>query len=101
MIPKNIQSAKNEEDDLNTEITPEEAELLDSASDAIDVDDQRLRRSQLDSVDADGTPLNEKAGGSDVTGEDLDVPGSELDDADEAIGEEDEENNNYSQADTE
>jgi hypothetical protein len=30
------------------------------------------------------------------TGSDLDVPGSELDDADEAIGEEDEENNYYS-----
>jgi hypothetical protein len=29
-------------------------------------------------------------------GEDLDVPGAELDDADEAIGEEDEENNYYS-----
>jgi hypothetical protein len=30
------------------------------------------------------------------TGEDLDVPGSELDDTDEIIGEEDEENNYYS-----
>jgi hypothetical protein len=29
-------------------------------------------------------------------GEDLDIPGSELDDADEEIGEEDEENNYYS-----
>ena len=29
-------------------------------------------------------------------GDDLDVPGSELDDADEAVGEEDEENNYYS-----
>ena len=32
----------------------------------------------------------------DETGEELDVPGSELDDADEAIGNEDEENNYYS-----
>ncbi|MBS0025860.1 hypothetical protein ACTJJ0_09910 [Chitinophaga sp. 22321] len=32
----------------------------------------------------------------DKTGDDLDVPGAELDDADEAIGEEDEENNIYS-----
>ena len=29
-------------------------------------------------------------------GEDLDIPGTELDDADESIGEEDEENNYYS-----
>lgn len=33
-------------------------------------------------------------------GEDLDVPGAELDDAQENIGSEDEENNYYSQADT-
>jgi hypothetical protein len=32
----------------------------------------------------------------DVTGEDLDVPGAELDDEQEAIGSEDEENNYYS-----
>ena len=31
-----------------------------------------------------------------LTGEDLDIPGAELDDANEAIGEEDEENNYYS-----
>ena len=31
-----------------------------------------------------------------IPGEDLDVPGAELDDADENIGEEDEENNYYS-----
>jgi hypothetical protein len=31
-----------------------------------------------------------------LTGEDLDVPGAELDDKDEEIGEEDEENNYYS-----
>jgi hypothetical protein len=36
------------------------------------------------------TPKNKLAG------DDLDVPGSELDDADEKIGEEDEENNYYS-----
>ena len=32
----------------------------------------------------------------DVSGDDLDVPGSELDDQQEAIGSEDEENNHYS-----
>jgi hypothetical protein len=33
---------------------------------------------------------------SNLAGEDLDIPGAELDDADEGIGEEDEENNYYS-----
>jgi hypothetical protein len=41
------------------------------------------------------TPTAE-ASASTNTGEDLDVPGAELDDANEEIGEEDEENNYYS-----
>ena len=39
---------------------------------------------------------NEKSFDEDLVGDDLDVPGSEDDDADEAIGREDEENNYYS-----
>jgi hypothetical protein len=39
---------------------------------------------------------NEKAFEDDVSGEDLDVPGSELDDEQEYVGSEDEENNYYS-----
>lgn len=40
--------------------------------------------------------MNEKSFKDDLTGDDLDVPGSELDDEEEAIGSEDEENNYYS-----
>ncbi|MDB5274839.1 MAG: hypothetical protein JWO58_3206 [Chitinophagaceae bacterium] len=39
---------------------------------------------------------NEKGIEESLTGEDLDVPGAELDDASEATGDEDEENNYYS-----
>ena len=39
---------------------------------------------------------NEKDFNEDVSGDDLDVPGSELDDKQEKIGSEDEENNYYS-----
>ena len=39
---------------------------------------------------------NEKSFEDDVSGDDLDVPGSELDDEQESIGSEDEENNHYS-----
>ena len=42
------------------------------------------------------TKRNEKDFSDDVTGKDLDVPGSELDDQQEDIGNEDEENNYYS-----
>ncbi|MFQ3174241.1 MAG: hypothetical protein ACI9WT_000930 [Flavobacterium sp.] len=40
--------------------------------------------------------LNEKDFEEDIAGSDLDIPGSELDDAQEQIGSEDEENNYYS-----
>ena len=39
---------------------------------------------------------NEKNFNQDKSGSDLDIPGSELDDEQEAIGSEDEENNGYS-----
>lgn len=41
-------------------------------------------------------PLNVKDFEEDMSGEDLDIPGSELDDQQESIGSEDEENNYYS-----
>jgi len=59
-------------------------------------DDNELKRSQLDDTDDDGTPLNEKSSASDQSGRDLDVPGADEDDDNEDIGEEDEENNEYS-----
>ena len=59
---------------------------------------KQLNAAALDSTDDDGEKLNES---SDMSGRDLDVPGSEDDDADEKIGEEDEENNSYSIRDPE
>ena len=47
-------------------------------------------------IDRDVNKPNEKDFENDMSGSDLDVPGSELDDLDEAIGSEDEENNYYS-----
>lgn len=44
---------------------------------------------------------NEWKQNSDKLGNDLDIPGSELDDQQEEIGSEDEENNFYSESDTE
>jgi len=70
--------------------------LDDSANDMPTRDDQSLRRASLDSTDNEGTPLNEKTSFNAVSGSDLDIPGSEEDDANEDIGEEDEENNPYS-----
>jgi len=70
--------------------------LDDSANDMPTRDEQSLRQASLDSTDNEGTPLNEKTSFNSVSGSDLDVPGSEEDDTNEDIGEEDEENNPYS-----
>ena len=86
-----------------TDITDEERALLDEAmsNDPLSDDNARLKNSQLDNKDNDGEPLNEMSSADDASGEDLDIPGAEDDDEQEMIGEEDEENNGYSQADTE
>lgn len=87
---------ENSSDNVNNDISKLEETLLDKAGAAGD----EAAMTHLDNTDADGVPLNEKSSATDVSGNDLDVPGSELDDANEAIGEEDEENNSYSIADT-
>ena len=60
--------------------------------DDMDVDDLTQRKPRNEQ---EGT-MNEKGFKQDVSGDDLDVPGAELDDAEESAGREDEENNNYS-----
>lgn len=87
-------------DNLENKISPLEKQLLDRAGNN-GLDEENLSRSELDNSDADGELLNERSSESEISGSDLDVPGSELDDSEEAIGEEDEENNSYSEADTE
>ena len=85
---------------LGTEadVTEEERLLLEAGDQNVSTpDDVNLLFATLDSTDSDGDPLNEPDGAlRDFTGSSLDVPGSELDDDAEDIGEEDEENNYYS-----
>ncbi|HUR65735.1 MAG TPA: hypothetical protein VMZ03_05235 [Chitinophagaceae bacterium] len=78
----------------DTEVTREEKELLQRSSESMGSEEEEgVRASLLDNTDEDGTPLNERVN---LSGNDLDVPGSEDDDENEEIGEEDEENNSYS-----
>ena len=83
-------------------VSSEERALL-GAADGEAGDDTVLRSGLLDSTDGAGTPLNEKSFGEgrndDLSADDLDIPGADADDADEALGEEDEENNDYSISD--
>lgn len=93
-------------DDIDEEVTEQETDLSEDeqkdlfrAANDMPGDDSELREAALDNTDADGTPLNEESFQSDVSADDLDVPGTALDDSDEEIGEEDEENNEYSLGD--
>ena len=110
MADTTISSADEEGDDIfnehfdediegNTDsnVTKEEKEdLRRSANDMPTEDEENLRKASLDNTDEDGVPLNETSFKKNVTGSGLDVPGAENDDEDEEIGEEDEENNEYS-----
>jgi len=82
----------------DADVTLEDLHILQSSEQNMDTGDSRnLIHSALDNVDDEGDPLNEDGSIIDtLTGEDLDIPGSDDDDIDEQIGEEDEENNYYS-----
>jgi hypothetical protein len=99
-----ISSADEEADNLfeeeeitqqyDTNVTADEKELLKRSSESMATrDDVQLEKAKLDQTDDEGMALNENI---DQSGKELDVPGSEEDDANEEIGEEDEENNPFS-----
>jgi hypothetical protein len=92
---------KEDVETADAEISEEEISLLENSGPVeAGSDTDNLNRSKLDQEDFDGDTLNEVASTQNVDGNDLDVPGAEMDDANEEIGEEDEENNVYSEADT-
>ena len=99
----NTNMAGNEPaNEMDSHISPEERAMLDdSFVNSISRDNERLKKSSFDNTDMEGLPLNDNSFNDDFTGEGLDIPGAELDNLNEDIGEEDEENNGYSQADTE
>jgi hypothetical protein len=85
--------------DKNMNVSNSERDLLQRSTESMaTLDDEQLNSGDLDKTDNEGERLNE---GSDRSGSDLDIPGSEEDDANEKIGEEDEENNSYSLPDPE
>jgi hypothetical protein len=59
-------------------------------------DENNLRNASMDNTDFQGESLNERGFGDAISGKDLDVPGTSADNRNEEIGEEDEENNEYS-----
>ena len=81
----------------DSEVTREERELLRKSDRPENDESKDLEKLILDKT-GNERRVNEKANPLDM-GADLDIPGAELDDANEVIGEEDEENNSYSRPD--
>jgi hypothetical protein len=70
--------------DKEADVTPQErADLRKMSNEMPDSDDQVLHEASLDETDEDGTPLEEKGLDQDLSGDDLDVPGSADDGADD------------------
>jgi hypothetical protein len=82
--------------DEDSDVTDEEKEALERTEQMDTPDNEELYNAELDDTDFDGEKLNES---EDFSGKDLDVPGAEADDDNEEIGEEDEQNNEYSLGD--
>ena len=80
----------------DSNVSDQEKETLGRTFADMPGDDENLREAALDNRDDDGNELNEDSFKNNISPSDLDIPGEELDDADENIGEEDEENNDYS-----
>ena len=82
--------------DNNSNVSKLEKKVLSQSDRQVNAESEDLDKLALYKIDDDEDV--EQGDPSDM-GEDLDVPGSELDDEDEDIGEEDEENNSYSRPD--
>jgi hypothetical protein len=85
-VPKNLIV---DEDDMDFS-TGNESDVTKEDLEALGPKDQSMNMGEDERV------LKNRVWPVDMAGEDLDVPGSELDDQNEAIGSEDEENNSYS-----
>lgn len=73
---------------------PPNQDIYQQGKEEQDIDPEDISKKKTVNEDAGG--MNEKDFVNDPFGNDLDVPGSELDDQQEKVGSEDEENNYYS-----
>ena len=80
----------------SADVGKNESKALDDDNYMVTRDENNLRTARMDNVDFQGEPLNERSFGEERSGENLDVPGTRADNRNEEIGEEDEENNEYS-----
>lgn len=75
---------------------PDNEDIYNKFDKEFDIDPEDISKNKNRITIDNTSELNEKDFEQDQTGEDLDIPGSELDDESEKTGSEDEENNYYS-----
>ncbi|MDI1255468.1 MAG: hypothetical protein PSV16_05155 [Flavobacterium sp.] len=86
---------KTQEDQLANMHYPPAEDIFNKLHEATEIDPEDISKNKNE-VRKSNTNWNEKDFKQDKSGSDLDIPGAELDDAQEATGSEDEENNGYS-----
>ncbi len=90
------QATQNEKSDIQKKLTyPPSEDIYNKDQEEENIDPEDTAKIKAPNEDWE-TENNEKIFDEDVSGSDLDVPGSELDDDREKDGEEDKENNYYS-----
>ncbi|MFA5329545.1 MAG: hypothetical protein WC384_17260 [Prolixibacteraceae bacterium] len=77
-------------------VYPEGDDIYSNYQEEIEINPEDISETKAPTRNYKGSSGNEKDLNDDFSGSDLDIPGSELDDEQEAIGSEDEENNYYS-----
>ncbi len=100
-MSNNHNNLKNDEKTTDNQIKrdyiyPTKEDIYNKAIKEADIDPANLTKKKTPNETTEMEERNEKDFEAVNTGADLDVPGGELDDQEEAIGSEDEENNYYS-----
>jgi len=111
-IDADIEDTSLENNRTDAKITNDESKKITNQSNAIESDEESelstdpyaVTKEDLDALGTDNLAndegeddgLKNRVNPVDFAGEDLDIPGSELDDDSESVGSEDEENNSYS-----
>ena len=84
---------KKEDNPPGYPLYPDSEDIYENFQEETDISPEDISKTKASNS---SNALRRKNPDNEYSGQDLDVPGSELDDAEEAIGNEDEENNYYS-----
>ena len=98
-LPGQKESLREKKDIEENLLYPASEDIYNRSRELENTDPEDFSKRKVSNEDDKDGNMNEKSFKDDVSGDDLDVPGSELDDAAERNGEEDEENNYYSLGD--